>query len=149
MIHLTVSYIVRAAIVCVGITSAIITCIVIVLPIMSTAITAIMVGTAKVIMIMVYICDINTEVPIVSTRIDRAIEILCPQKAAVLRVAHYVAQIIVSYVEGLIIIIQCPFISANHIIHNIAYRIDEIVIDLIRIIVLIGVHIQLISHLIR
>ena len=68
----------RTSVVRVVIASAIITSVVIMLPIMATAITTVMIGTTEIIVIMVYVRDINTEVPIVSTRIDRTIEIFCP-----------------------------------------------------------------------
>ena len=90
MIYPVVSHAMWSAVVRMIIASAIVARIVVVLAVMSATIAAIVMGATKVVMIVVGIGDVHTEIPIITTCIDGAIEILRSYKTTVLRVAQYV-----------------------------------------------------------
>ena len=115
---------------------------------MPTCVGTIMIWSREIEMIVIGIRDVNTEVPTVSTGIDGAVEILCLHKASILPAAKHPAEIVISYIQIIIITIERPLIAIQYIIHQIAYAGNEIIIDFIHIIVLLGVQIQLISHFI-
>ena len=128
--------------------SAVIACIIIMCAIVSAHIRAVVIGTGEVEMVMIGIRDVNTEVPTIATGINRPVEILGLHKAVVLATTQHPAEVIIAHIQIVIIAVERPFISKQHIIHHIAYTGDEVIIDFIYIIVLLGVQVQFISHLI-
>ena len=148
MIHMFVSHAIISAIAIMVISSTIIAYIVKMRPVVSTRIAAIMVGFREIEMVMIGISNVYPEVPSATVCIDRTIEIIRLQETVILRIVQHPAQVVITYIQIIIIIIQCPFVSVYHIIHQITDGIDKIEIDLIDIIVLSCAQVQFIRHLV-
>lgn len=91
--------------------SAIIAHIIMMRAIVPAYIRAVVIRTGKIEMIVVGIRDINTEVPTVSTGIDGAVKILRLHKAGILPATKHPAEIVITYIQIVIISVECPFIT--------------------------------------
>lgn len=91
--------------------SAIIAHIIMMRAIVPAYIRAIVIRTGEIEMIVVGIRDINTEVPTVSTGIDGAVKILRLHKASILSATKHPAEIVITYIQIVIISVECPFIT--------------------------------------
>lgn len=125
------------------------TCIMKMRTIMRSTIGTIMVRHTEIEQAVVRVVDINAEVPSSSRHIYRAIEIIGIHEPAILPVAQHPTEIIITNIQCFVVIIQSPFIAACHIIHDIADRIDKVVINLVSVIVLLSTQIQFVCHLVR
>lgn len=132
----------------ISISSPIVACMVKVRTIMRSTISTVMIRHTKIKQAMVRVIDVNPETPFPSGYINRSIEILGTQKPAILCIAQYPAKIVVTDIQSFIIIIQCPFVTTCYVIHYITDRINKVVINLIRIIILLCTQAQFIRHLI-
>lgn len=148
MIYPIISHTIISSIITMVIPSTIIAYIVKMRPVVSSRIATIMVGFRKIEIVTIGISNVDTEIPSATTCIDRTIEIIGLQKTSILRIAQYPTQVVVTYIQIIIIIIQRPFVSTYHVIHQIADGIDKIEIDLVDIIILGSIQVQFIRHLI-
>ena len=94
------------------------------------------------------IIHINPETPSSSGHINRPIKIIGSHEPAILSITQYPTKIVITDVQRFIIVIHRPFITTCHVIHDITDRINKVVINLIRIIILLSGQIQFIRHLI-
>lgn len=95
------------------------TCMMKVRTIMCSTISTVMVRYTKIKQATVRIIDINPETPFSSGYINRPIEIVSTEKPAILCIAQYPAEIIVTNIQSFIIIIQSPLVTTRYIIHYI------------------------------
>lgn len=93
------------------VTSAIIAHIIMMRAIVSAYIRAVVIRAGEIEMIVVGIRDINTEVPTVPTGIDGPVEILCLHKAGILSATKHPTEIVITYIQIVIISVECPFIT--------------------------------------
>lgn len=93
------------------VTSAIIAHIIMMRAIVPSYIRAVVIRTREIEMIVVGIRDINTEVPTVSTGIDGAVKILRLHKAGILSATKHPAEIVITYIQIVIISVECPLIT--------------------------------------
>ena len=103
---------------------------------MSTYVALIVMRLWEVEVIEVSVVYVYTECPIIACHVDGAIEVVDVQHAAVLTGAEHPTQIIVTHVEQVVVIVQCPCKAIEHIVHNVVYVVDEVVVYLIHIVVL-------------
>ena len=132
----------------ISISSPIVACMVKVRTIMRSTISTVMIRHTKIEQATVRVIDVNPETPFPSGYINRPIEILGTEKPTILRITQYPAKIVVTDIQSFIIIIQCPFVTTCYVIHYITDRINKVVINLIRIIILLCTQTQFIRHLI-
>ena len=132
----------------ISISSPIVACMVKVRTIMRSTISTVMIRHTKIEQATVRVIDVHPETPFPSGYINRPIEILGTEKPAILRITQYPAKIVVTDIQSFIIIIQCPFVTTCYVIHYITDRINKVVINLIRIIILLCTQTQFIRHLI-
>ena len=132
----------------ISISSPIVACMVKVWTIMRSTISTVMIRHTKIEQATVRVIDVNPETPFPSGYINRPIEILGTEKPTILRITQYPAKIVVTDIQSFIIIIQCPFVTTCYVIHYITDRINKVVINLIRIIILLCTQTQFIRHLI-
>ena len=132
----------------ISISSPIVACMVKVRTIMRSTISTVMIRHTKIEQATVRVIDVHPETPFPSGYINRPIEILGTEKPTILRITQYPAKIIVTDIQSFIIIIQCPFVTTCYVIHYITDRINKVVINLIRIIILLCTQTQFIRHLI-
>ena len=132
----------------ISISSPIVACMVKVWTIMRSTISTVMIRHTKIEQATVRVIDVNPETPFPSGYINRPIEILGTEKPTILRITQYPAKIVVTDIQRFIIIIQCPFVTTCYVIHYITDRINKVVINLIRIIILLCTQAQFICHLI-
>ena len=132
----------------ISISSPIVACMVKVWTIMRSTISTVMIRHTKIEQATVRVIDVHPETPFPSGYINRPIEILGTEKPTILRITQYPAKIVVTDIQSFIIIIQCPFITTCYVIHYITDRINKVVINLIRIIILLCTQTQFIRHLI-
>lgn len=132
----------------ISISSPIVACMVKVRTIMRSTISTVMIRHTKIEQATVRVIDVHPETPFPSGYINRPIEILGTEKPTILRITQYPAKIVVTDIQSFIIIIQCPFITTCYVIHYITDRINKVVINLIRIIILLCTQTQFIRHLI-
>lgn len=137
-----------AVIVRMFVASAVIAGIVVMGAIVSAAISAVVIGTREVEMVVVGIVDVYPEVPTVSTGIDGPVEVIGLYEAGILAAAQHPAKVVIAYIEVVVVAIERPLFASHHIVHQIAYAGNEVVVDFIYIVVLLSVEIQLIGHLI-
>ena len=116
--------------------------------IMRSTISTVMIRHTKIEQATVRVIDVHPETPFPSGYINRPIEILGTEKPTILCIAQYPAKIVVTDIQSFIIIIQCPFVTTCYVIHYITDRINKVVINLIRIIILLCTQTQFIRHLI-
>jgi hypothetical protein len=91
---------------------------------------------------------IDAEEPSAGSHTDWTIEVLNLQEAAILTVAQHPAKIIVAEIESIVVVVDSPLVTINHIVECVAERVDEIVVNLIYVVVLTVVQSKLVSHLI-
>ena len=132
----------------ISISSPIVACMVKVRTIMRSTISTVMIRHTKIEQATVRVIDVHPETPFPSGYINRPIEILGTEKPAILRITQYPAKIVVTDIQSFIIIIQCPFVTTCYVIHYITDRINKVVINLIRVIILLSTQTQFIRHLI-
>lgn len=132
----------------ISISSPIVACMVKVRTIMRSTISTVMIRHTKIEQATVRVIDVHPETPFPSGYINRPIEILGTEKPTILRITQYPAKIVVTDIQSFIIIIQCPFVTTCYVIHYITDRINKVVINLIRIIILLCTQTQFIRHLI-
>ena len=132
----------------ISISAPIITHMVKVWTIMCSTISTVMVRHTKIKQTAIRVININPETPFPSGYIDWPIEILGTEEPAILCITQYPAKIVVTDIQRFIIIIQCPFVTTCYVIHYITDRINKVVINLIRIIILLCTQTQFIRHLI-
>lgn len=132
----------------ISISSPIVACMVKVWTIMRSTISTVMIRHTKIEQATVRVIDVHPETPFPSGYINRPIEILGTEKPTILRITQYPAKIVVTDIQSFIIIIQCPFVTTCYVIHYITDRINKVVINLIRIIILLCTQTQFIRHLI-
>ena len=132
----------------ISISSPIVACMVKVRTIMRSTISTVMIRHTKIEQATVRVIDVHPETPFPSGYINRPIEILGTEKPTILCIAQYPAKIVVTDIQSFIIIIQCPFVTTCYVIHYITDRINKVVINLIRIIILLCTQTQFIRHLI-
>ena len=118
------------------ISASVITYIVIVCPIMSSTIRAVVIRLPEIEIIVIGKCYIYPEIPGVARSIDRTIEIIHSQETVVLTGRKYPAEIVISYIQVTIIVVQCPIITIHDIIHQITHVINKIKIYLVSIVIL-------------
>jgi len=99
-------------------------------------------------MVMVGIRNINTEVPAIATCIDRAIEIIYLYKPAVLVVAHYPAQIIITKIEQIVVAVHSPLFTSQHIVHQIANGVNKVIVNFVCIVPLPNTEVEFVRHFI-
>lgn len=128
--------------------SLVVTDIVVMRTVMPACIRMVVIGTGKEEMVMVGVRDVDTEIPMVATGVDRPVEIVGTYEAAILAAAQHPTEIVVAYIQIVIITVERPFISPQHIVHHIAHGGNEVIIDFIDIVVLLVTQIQLVCHLI-
>jgi hypothetical protein len=97
---------------------------------------------------MISVDIVDAEKPSTCSHSNRAIEIVQVHETTILTVSQHPAKVIIAKVQSIVVIIDSPLITVYHIIHCVAERVDEIVIDLIYIFVLAVVQSQFISHLV-
>lgn len=148
MINFLATYAVRTTVVRVIVAAAVITGVVVMRAIVPATIRPVVIRATEVEMIVIRISNVDAEVPPSTTGIDGAIEIIGSQEATVLRVAQHPAQIIIAHIQRLVIVVQCPLITAHHLVHQVAYRGDKVIVYLVSIVVLSGIHVQLMRHFI-
>ena len=132
----------------ISISAPIITHMVKVWTIMCSTISTVMVRHTKIKQTAIRVININPETPFPSGYIDWSIEILGTEEPAILCITQYPAKIVITDIQRFIIIIQCPFVTTCYVIHDITDRINKVVINLIRIIILLCTQTQFIRHLI-
>ena len=132
----------------ISISSPIVACMVKVRTIMRSTISTVMIRHTKIEQATVRVIDVHPETPFPSGYINRPIEILGTEEPAILCITQYPAKIVVTDIQRFIIIIQCPFVTTCYVIHYITDRINKVVINLIRIIILLCTQTQFIRHLI-
>lgn len=132
----------------ISISSPIVACMVKVWTIMRSTISTVMIRHTKIEQATVRVIDVNPETPFPSGYINRPIEILGTEKPTILRITQYPAKIVVTDIQSFIIIIQCPFVTTCYVIHYITDRINKVVINLIRIIILLSAQTQFVCHFI-
>ena len=132
----------------ISISAPIITHMVKVWTIMCSTISTVMVRHTKIKQTTIRVININPETPFPSGYIDWPIEILGTEEPAILCITQYPAKIVVTDIQRFIIIIQCPFVTTCYVIHDITDRINKVVINFIRIIILLCTQAQFICHLI-
>ncbi len=130
------------------IASLVITGIVEMRAIVGARILMIVIRTGKEEMVMIGVRDVNTEIPMVATGINRSVEIVGTYEATVLATAQHPTKVIVAHVQIVVITVECPLVSPQYVVHHIAHTGDEIVIDFIDIVVLLVAKIQFVCHLV-
>lgn len=93
------------------VTSTIIACIIVMCTIVPACVCAVVIWTGEIEMIVIGIRDVNTEVPTVSTGIDGAVKILRLHKAGILSATKHPAEIVITYIQIVIISVECPLIT--------------------------------------
>ena len=131
----------------ISISAPIITHMVKVWTIMCSTISTVMVRHTKIKQTAIRVININPETPFPSGYIDWSIEILGTEEPAILCITQYPAKIVITDIQRFIIIIQCPFVTTCYVIHDITDRINKVVINFIRIIILLCTQAQFICHL--
>ena len=132
----------------ISISAPIITHMVKVWTIMCSTISTVMVRHTKIKQTAIRVINITPETPFPSGYIDWSIEILGTEEPAILCITQYPAKIVITDIQRFIIIIQCPFVTTCYVIHDITDRINKVVINFIRIIILLCTQAQFICHLI-
>lgn len=115
---------------------------------MSTAIVTIMVWFREIKMIVIAISYINTELPTVTTGINRAVKILCLQETTVLHIIQYPAKVVITVIKQFIICHNGPFFASHNIIHEVTYSVYKVKVYFVYIIILWSTQVKLISHFI-
>ena len=116
---------------------------------MSATVSTIMVRTRIIEMIRIGISNINPERPSSATHIDRTEKISGLHETGILSAAQHPAQIVITYIQIIVITIQSPFFPPQDIVHQIPYTRDKVIIDFVHIIILFRIQFQLIGHLVR
>ena len=116
--------------------------------IMCSTVSPIMIRQTEVEQTTIRIIHINPETPSSAGNINRAVEIISSQKPTILCITQYPAKIVITDIQRFIIIIQCPFVTTCYVIHDITDRINKVVINLIRIIILLSAQTQFVCHFI-
>lgn len=148
IIDLVVANTIRAVVVLMLVASAIIAGVVVMRATVSTGIRAIMIRPGEIVMVVVGIGDVDAEMPTITTGVDGSIEVVGLYEAAVLAAAQHPAQVVIAHIQEVIVTVERPFFATQHIVHQIAYTGDEVIVDFIHIVVLLGVQVQFISHFI-
>ena len=117
--------------------------------IMPAAVGAIMMRTRIVKMVRIGISDINPERPAPTAHINRAEEVGSLHETGVLPATQHPTQIVIAHIQIIIVTVQRPFLTPQHIIHQITHTGNEVIINFIHIVILCCIQVQFISHLIR
>lgn len=113
---------------------------------LATFIRAVSSRTVIIVIIMIGICYIHSEPPIVVRSIERTVERLLVHKPSVLRIRQYPAQIIISHIKQAIVIAQGFFASKHHIVHQITNVVNKVVVDFVHIVILRGRQMEFVGH---
>lgn len=110
-----------------------------VLAMVPAAIALVVMGLGIVEMVVVGIVQVYAEQPTSGIDVHGAEEVVQPHEKAVLAATQHPAQVIVAQVEAFIVAVECPSVSVHHIVHQMADTINEVEVDFIHIVVLMGV----------
>lgn len=109
---------------------------IVILPAVCTTIGAVMIGTGIVEVIVVGIMDVDPELPPSACHIDRPEKVVGTHETHILPAVQYPVEVFIAYIQALVIAVDRPLVSVQDIVHQIAYRLDKVIVDFIHIIVL-------------
>ena len=106
------------------------------------------------------ISDRNTEVEVVTViialpdahspgtayHVYRAIEVVTFHELAVLSVAQHIHQVLITYIEQIVVIVNGIIVSEHHIVYHLIDLIEEVEVDFIHIVVLAVRESEFVSH---
>lgn len=114
--------------------------------IVSTVISVIGYGDAEVEVVAVIIAFPDAHSPSTAYHIQRTIEVIALHELAILSIAQHIHQILITYIEQIVVIVNGIVVSEHHIIYHLIDLIEEVKVDFIHIVVLAVRESEFVSH---
>ncbi len=114
--------------------------------IMPSAIAGVMMRFSIIEEVHIIIYQINAELPFILMCVNGTVEMLGSHKAAILHAGEYPTEVIIAYIQKIIITLQRIIIPSHHIVHQVADIVHKVIIHLVHIIVLLRTEFQFVCH---
>lgn len=115
----------------------------------STIIRIVERGDAKVEIVAIRITIPDTHTPRAIHHIDGAIEVVAIHKLTILAIAKHIHQVLIAYIEQIVVIIDGIIVSEHHIVEHLVGLMKEIKVDFKHIVILTVRESELVSHAVR
>ena len=103
-------------------------------------------GGAIIVVVAVGVAGIDTHTPSVPVHIQRTVEVVALDEAAVLPAAKHIHEVFVAHIEQIVVVVDGVVVAVRHIVDDFVDLVEEVEVYLIHIFILAVAESKLVSH---
>ena len=103
-------------------------------------------GGAIIVVVAVGVAGIDTHTPSVPVHIQRTVEVVALDEAAVLPAAKHIHEVFVAHIEQIVVVVDGVVVAVRHIVDNFVDLVEEVEVYLIHVFILAVAEAQFVAH---